>query len=118
MSANYTYCTIGTMERLTYKTDEERRRFCLSKGIEPAQHCCLDMAWFISEPVEWESQRPNAIITWIGAWNEYQILLTCRDDNGIVLYINGTSIYFCPWCGQRLPASLREEWYQTLYNMG
>src|SRR5438105_15799963 len=99
------------MERLTYHTDEERRTFCLSKGIDPAQHCCLDMAWFIAEPVEWESQGPNPVILWIASTNEYLIDISWRGNHS-------TPIYFCPWCGQRLPPSLRDKWYQTLYRMG
>jgi hypothetical protein len=99
------------MEQLTYKTDDERRAFCISKGIDPTQHCCLDMAWFISEPVEWESQGPNPVILWISRWNEYRIEIS-RHGN------SATLIYFCPWCGQRLPPSLSEEWYQTLRAMG
>jgi hypothetical protein len=99
------------MERLTLKTDEERRTFCISKGIDPSQHCCLDMAWFISDPVEWESQGRNPVIAWIRPWNEYRIEVSHQSNSA-------TLIYFCPWCGRRLPASLREEWYQTLYGMG
>ena len=99
------------MKRLTSKTDDERRSFCLSKGIDPSQHCCLDMAWFISKPIEYESQGPNPVIAWVASWNEYWIEISRLGNSATV-------IYFCPWCAQRLPASLRDEWYQTLYSMG
>lgn len=52
------------MEKITFRTDAERRQFCHSKGIDPKQHCCLDMAWFISAPVAWEAQGPNPVIQW------------------------------------------------------
>jgi hypothetical protein len=28
------------------------------------------------------------------------------------------SIYFCPWCGARLPASLRDRWFEELAVLG
>lgn len=27
-------------------------------------------------------------------------------------------IGYCPWCGKKLPGSLREEWFDTLENLG
>lgn len=40
---------------------------------------------------------------------------------GIPVQDGGTSkitIGFCPWCGEDLPASLRERWFETLDEMG
>src|SRR5437870_8724150 len=82
------------MRRTTTRTDEERRSFCLSKGIDPSQHCCLDMAWFISDPVEWESQGAKPVMTWIEAWNEYNIAVCCQDDNGRILFYSGAPFTF------------------------
>lgn len=98
-------------ELLTRISDEDRIEFCRSKNVRPEDHCCLDMAWFISEPIEWPSQGPNPVILWLSQFNEYRIDISLRGHSS-------TPIYFCPWCGRRLPGSKREEWYETLYALG
>jgi len=38
-------------------------------------------------------------------------------EYGLKIFDGGTSyleIHFCPWCGSRLPDSLREEWFDRL----
>jgi hypothetical protein len=39
-----------------------------------------------------------------------------------ISYIDGGTSYqiieFCPWCGKKLPASLRQEWFDALEEMG
>jgi hypothetical protein len=39
-----------------------------------------------------------------------------------ILYSDGTSdiqlIRYCPWCGTRLPESLRGEWFDAIETMG
>lgn len=99
------------MEKITYRTDAERRQFCHSKGIDPKQHCCLDMAWFISEPVEWESQGSNPVIMWISSWNEYRIHITRQGHAS-------TRITYCPWCSTKLPESKADLWHDTLVKLG
>ena len=99
------------MDKLTYKTDFERVRFCESKGIIPSQHCCLNMAWFISKPIESESQGANPVIAWISQLDEYRIEIS-REGN------KSTLIYYCPWCGAKLPESKQRLWYETLYKLG
>lgn len=32
--------------------------------------------------------------------------------------ISGICIAYCPWCGQKLPASKRERWFEELDEMG
>ena len=42
-------------------------------------------------------------------------------EYGIVMPEDGNSymlIHFCPWCGKRLPASKREEWFHALEKLG
>ena len=42
-------------------------------------------------------------------------------EYGISILDGGTSkqsIYYCPWCGKKLPESLRDDWFDTLENMG
>jgi hypothetical protein len=98
------------MERLTHKTDEEQRAFCARKGIDPSQHC-LDMAWFISDPVEHESQGANPVISWIPNWDEYRIHISRRGNRAV-------PIRFCPWCGARLPESKAELWFKKPNALG
>jgi hypothetical protein len=69
------------------------------------------MAWFISEPVELESQGPNPVILWIASWNEYRIDISHRGHAS-------TLIRYCPWCGVRLPESRQELWFRTLHDRG
>src|SRR5688572_22589749 len=99
------------MEKITQTSDEARVAFCKTRGINPAQHCCLDMAWFISEPIEWESQGPNPVIVWNSSWNEYRIDISHRGRTS-------TLIRYCPWCAKRLPESRRDEWFKALHALG
>lgn len=43
------------------------------------------------------------------------------DEYGIVVHDGGQSyvlIQFCPWCGDRLPESKRDEWFDELERRG
>jgi len=43
------------------------------------------------------------------------------DEYGIIIHDGGTavsSIAYCPYCGQKLPASKRDLWFDTLECMG
>ena len=44
----------------------------------------------------------------------YNQLSTLRKKDGI----SGVCIAYCPWCGQKLPASKRERWFEELDGMG
>ena len=40
---------------------------------------------------------------------------------GILILDSGTSslrLVFCPWCGQPLPVSLRDDWFDRLEHLG
>ena len=91
--------------------DEQRRKWCVSQGVRPEHHCCLDMAFTISRPLLIPHQGPNRIVDWIASWNEYRIPVPYDG-------YSSTVIRFCPWCGSRLPASRREEWYRVLHSAG
>lgn len=42
-------------------------------------------------------------------------------EYGIPVKDGGTSfieIFFCPWCGQKLPTSLRDRWFELLDQKG
>jgi hypothetical protein len=67
------------------------------------QHCCEEMAMFLAEQ--------KVAITYAPHLREYAIPLI-GNDNVTQL------IRFCPWCGQRLPESLREVWFHRLWDLG
>jgi hypothetical protein len=92
-------------------TDQAKVAHCRSKGILPEQHCCLDMAYAISHPVEVEHQGSNRVLDWIASWNEYRIPVA---HDGY----SSTQIRFCPFCSKELPPSRKKEWYETLYALG
>lgn len=42
-------------------------------------------------------------------------------EYGVRYFDGGTSkqeIYFCPWCGIKLPESLRDRWFEVIEEMG
>ncbi len=102
---------LGTATFTVKHTDEEKRQYCLSRGIDPALHCCLDTAFHIAHPVETPHQGRNRVVDWIASWDEY--LVPVAHDG-----YAATLMRFCPWCGARLPESKRELWYQSLYQLG
>jgi hypothetical protein len=77
-------------------------------------HCCdlmrrnLDVVCDKhSSPVE----CPDALIAYSEKFNEY----------GLIVHDGGKSsvlIHFCPWCGARLPESLRDRWFEELEALG
>lgn len=93
------------------KDSAELRRWCESQGIQAEHHCCLDMAFAISRPLLTPQQGPNRVVDYSGAWNEYRIPVPYDG-------YSSTVIRYCPWCGSRLPASKRDEWYRVLRGMG
>jgi len=88
-----------------------RQQYCQHRGIEPAQHCCLDLAYAIAHPVEILHQGPNRALDWSRAWDEYWIPVPYDG-------YSANLIRYCPWCGTRLPHSKKEQWYQALYALG
>src|SRR5262245_23519778 len=68
-----------------------------------SQHCCEEMARHLGDR--------EVAITYNPRLREYGIRLLGSDH---VLQI----ILFCPWCGSRLPDSLREAWFRRLRDLG
>ena len=99
------------MDETWPKDDNAKRTACRNAGIKPGHHCCMDMAFAISEPVLTPHQGSNRIIDWIASWNEYRIPMPHEGYASAL-------IRHCPWCGVRLPASRRDEWYRTLWGLG
>ena len=54
---------------------------------------------------------PDALVSYSPKFNEY----------GLIVHDGGSSsvrISHCPWCGCRLPESLRERWFEELEELG
>jgi hypothetical protein len=101
----------GHKQRCDACRDWAKRQYCLFRGIQPDQHCCLEMAYAISHPVETLHQETNRVLDWISQWNEY--LIPVSYDG-----YKATIIRYCPWCGSALPKSRRDQWYEALYALG
>ena len=48
-------------------------------------------------------------------FNEYGIPIHDGENGKITSYIK---IQYCPWCGKKLPDSLREKWFDELEKLG
>lgn len=69
--------------------------------------CCKDMEYHICEARDSEM---NAI-WYIPKFNEYGI--PCKEDG-----VSMITIDYCPWCGKKLPDSLRDKWFAALFALG
>lgn len=76
-------------------------------------HCCDAMRSHLApgrdahEPTE----RAGVLVAFVPKFREY----------GLRIHDGGTSyvqIDFCPWCGNRLPGSLRDKWFEELERLG
>ena len=67
------------------------------------KHCCDEMSKFIKD-------------------KEYPILYVRKfREYGLKIFDGGTSFIimnFCPWCGKKLPNSLRDEWFEKVWALG
>ena len=71
--------------------------------------CCDMMERNVSREIsDVPSQR---LILYSARFDEY-MLLNSPDS------ISGICIEYCPWCGQKLPASKRERWFDELDELG
>ena len=79
-----------------------------------ADHCCVDLARAVEESCDRHPDRfdcPDALVDYNAKLREY----------GLIIHDGGTSVIaiaYCPWCGTRLPESLRERWYTELRERG
>lgn len=54
---------------------------------------------------------PDALVEYLPKFDEY----------GVIVHDGGKSVVtieYCPWCGKRLPASMREKWFDELHALG
>lgn len=63
--------------------------------------CCNNMLYYAQ----------HNIIAYNEVFDEFGILLN-EDDTSIIL------LEYCPWCGQKLPSSQREKWFEELEALG
>ena len=80
----------------------------------PMQHCCQRMqdqaSWLCPDHPD-PADCPDKLISYSEKFNEY----------GLIVHDGGSSaetIAFCPWCGSKLPASMRERWFSELEARG
>lgn len=77
-------------------------------------HCCEQMGEVVSSTCDQHPDRfdcPDALIHYSPQFREY----------GLIIHDGGESwmaIDYCPWCGARLPPSLRDEWFDRLERLG
>ena len=74
----------------------------MNKNIGDKLHCCSQMQFFLNEK--------KVAIDYSARFREYSIRLYTSDGTQL--------ISFCPWCGERLPPSLRDLYCDTLFGLG
>ena len=63
--------------------------------------------------MERHPENTRSVVHYDERYDEYLIVLS--DLDGVV---TGLTIYFCPWCGEKLPKSLRDKWFDELEALG
>ena len=66
------------------------------------KHCCSEMRFFIEE------NKLN--IGYDARFREYYIFFKPKCG------ASKQTVSYCPWCGQKLPESLRDEWFDIMRN--
>lgn len=77
-------------------------------------HCCEDMQREVERVCEQHPNRhdcPDCLVGYSPRFREYGLLV---HDGGS----SSVRIQFCPWCGTRLPESLRDRWFNELEALG
>ena len=78
------------------------------------KYCCQQMESAAESKCQQHPDRwdcPDALITYS----------TRFDEHGIIIHDGGTSkiaIYYCPWCGSKLPESQSDRWFDELEALG
>jgi hypothetical protein len=77
-------------------------------------HCCEEMRQQAERVCDQHLDRfecADCVIDYSPTFREY----------GLIIHDGGTSSYrisFCPWCGVRLPESLRNRWFEEMERRG
>jgi hypothetical protein len=78
------------------------------------QYCCDEMTHWVTQTCSqhidpWDC--PDMVIVYSPHWNEF----------GLPIHDGGASkvtIFYCPFCGVRLPESKRDLWFENLETLG
>lgn len=76
-------------------------------------HCCERMNQELCKHCAIHNNKydcPDSLIEYDQIFNEYSIII--HDGGNSSIEIN-----YCPWCGSKLPDSLRSDWFEKLYDM-
>ncbi|MCW8929097.1 MAG: hypothetical protein OQL19_02535 [Gammaproteobacteria bacterium] len=65
------------------------------------EHCCNELYEHVN--------NTDDAIRYIDKFREYGIEIT---DGGTAIQI----INYCPWCGSKLPSSLRDKWFDIIFD--
>ena len=93
---------------------EHEERIANALLHELAPYCCEDMRREAERVCDKHPDRydcPDCLIHYAPRFREY----------GLIIHDGGTAssrIRFCPWCGTRLPESLRDEWFAEMERRG
>ncbi|WP_028885152.1 DUF6980 family protein [Teredinibacter turnerae] len=77
-------------------------------------HCCKEMERAISAKCKIHEDKfacPDVLIAYTSKFDEY----------GLIVHDGGTSsisIHYCPWCGNKLPESKRDAWFEAIEKLG
>jgi len=75
----------------------------------------VHIAWHVLQECHDHADRkkcPTVIIVYDPPFNEYSI------PDRSARSVASTTIRFCPWCGAKLPPSLRDRWFDELEKLG
>lgn len=76
----------------------------------PGGTCCVAMTAALENDCGEHADPfacPDVFVSYAPAFNEYGLIV--RDGGTSVVLIS-----FCPWCGAKLPESLRDRWFDAL----
>lgn len=76
-------------------------------------HCCERMVYELSKVCDIHAIKydcPDCLIEYDEIFDEYSIIIHDGGNSSI-------GIDYCPWCGAKLPGSMKSEWFEKLYNM-
>lgn len=76
--------------------------------------CCTQLYRVVSRKCRRHRARFDCPDALVGYWPHY-------DEYGLIVHDGGSSmvlIFFCPWCGSKLPSSKRDRWFRELEAQG
>jgi hypothetical protein len=82
---------------------EERERRSYASETAPEDQCCETMLYAV--------RAGDLPVEYIRKYREWGISYV---DGGSAIQM----IQFCPWCGCKLPESLRDEWFDRIERLG